>query len=481
MKSRFAVLVTPFLLSFALACSDNPAASKLGVPRGPSFSITPSGTLDDEIIRILTLLPKGLETAATTRWGNVKAKYALGLSDPAQMAVARQMVFELAAWVKMKGPDMDPPPAGESKAGAAGRAVLYMALYVYNGLPHPSPPTYFTGADAVVGLVTPGAAATVVTPTLHAGVAFDAGSVAENTIVVISQNNSAGFTDNCTGPLQTLLCQYPQFYTFEEFPHTRLLKGARFSVCHVSIDGERARHPLADHDRFRLAHAKPASPADYTPGSTILEDFGQSIEILPLASQTFTVCHDVNYTPEAPVEEIGFLSRMGRAFAELMTPKPAYAIDQGLGGVSKSFSPFNDVDPLGRPDRAVQAFTATPACGDCSINPGTHMTLNYTIANIGTAATGDGVPGHILLVESNSEGPPAVYPLGVFGVAQLYPGGAPFVMTNQDVVIPVDVPPGDYIIELTVGIGFFPEIAGADANNTVSIPVTIVSSVPPIG
>jgi hypothetical protein len=479
MKTRFALLVTPLLLLFAVACSDNPAASKLAAPRGAGFEVTPSGTLDQEIMTILALLPKGLETAATTRWGNLKAKYALGLSDPAQMAVAKQMLFDLSAWVTMKGPNMDPPPNNESKAAAASRAVLYMAMYVFKG-PGTSPPTYFTGADAVVGLVTPGAAATVVTPTLHAGVAFEAGSVAENTIIVVSQNNSAGFAPNCTGPLQTLLCQYPQFYTFEQFPHTRLLKGARFSVCHVSIDGERARHPLADHDRFRLAHPKPANPADYTPGSTIRETFGESIEILPLASQTFTVCHDVNYTPETPPEEIGLLGRMGRALAKLMSPKPAYAIDQGLGGVSFSFSPFNDVDPDGRPDRAVQTLTAAPVCGplECLVHPGSHMTLNYSVANIGTAATGDGVPGLVQLVPV---GAGTTYLIGGFGVGQLYPGGSPFVMTNEDVVIPIDAAPGDYTIKVTVGIGFFPEVPADLVNNSASIPVTVVSSTPPIG
>jgi len=97
MKTRFALLVTPLLLLFAVACSDNPAASKLAAPRGAGFEITPAGTLDQEIVTILALLPKGLETAATTRWANLKAKYALGLSDPAQMAVAKQMLFDLSA------------------------------------------------------------------------------------------------------------------------------------------------------------------------------------------------------------------------------------------------------------------------------------------------------------------------------------------------------------------------------------------------
>jgi hypothetical protein len=471
MKTRFVLLVTPLLL-FAVACSDNPAASKLAPPRGAGYEITPIGNLDQNIITILALLPKGLETAATTRWANLKAKYALGATDPAQMAVAKQMLFDLSAWVTMKGPNMDPPPNNESKAAAASRAVLYMSLYVFGG-PETSPPAYFTGADAVVGFVTPGAPATVVTPTAHAGVAFEAGSVAENTIVLVSQNNSSDFGPNCTGPLNTLLCQYPQFYTFEQFPHVRLLKGAKFSVCHTTAGSAREPLGLPDlhiHDRFRLAHDKPANPADYTPGSTIRDQNGESIEILPLISQTFTHCDDTEYTPELPPEEIGLLGRMGRALASLLTPKKAYAIDQGGGGVSFFFSNFNDVDSVGRPDRAVQSFTAVPACGDCSIQPGTHMTLNYTIANIGFAATGDGVPGIIELVPVG-EGTPFL--IGGFGVGQLYPGGPPFVMTNQDVVIPANAPSGNYNIKLTVGIGFFDEIPADLANNSASIPVTV--------
>jgi hypothetical protein len=96
--------------------------------------------------------------------------------------------------------------------------------------------------------------------------------------------------------------------------------------------------------------------------------------------------------------------------------------------------------------------------------------LNYTIANIGFAATGDGVPGIIELVPVG-EGTPFL--IGGFGVGQLYPGGPPFVMTNQDVVIPANAPSGNYNIKLTVGIGIFNEIPADLANNSASIPVTV--------
>ena len=51
-----------------------------------------------------------------------------------------------------------------------------------------------------------------------------------------------------------------------------------------------------------IAGTKPASEADYTPGSTVRE----GIEILPFTSQTFISNCGVNpYLPDVPVEQIG--------------------------------------------------------------------------------------------------------------------------------------------------------------------------------
>jgi hypothetical protein len=420
-------------------------------------------------MQILALYPKGLETAATTRWGNVKSKFAAGLSDPAQMATAKQMVFDLSAWVNQKAPNMDPPPNGETRVSASARVVQYMLMYVYSG-PTTPVPSYSPEADAIVGLVTADAPATIVTPTGHAGVALEAGSVEENTVIVVSQNLTP-YPDNCTGPLQTLLCQYPHFYNFEEFPHKRLLKPAKFAVCHVN--GGTERTPLADHDRFRLAHAKPADPADYTPGSTIRELNGESIEILPLASQTFVTCpeHTIQYS-NASIGS-GLLGRLASAVMKTLTPKTAYAIDQGGGGVSLFFSPFNDVDPDGRPDREVRSLTITPVCGplECGVHPGTHLTVHFAVGNIGTAATGDGVPGIIQLVQPAIEGPPTLSLIGSFGVAQVVPGDS--VVFDQDVTVPNTVAAGDYTVQVTSGIGFFPEVPADLVNNTATAPLTV--------
>src|SRR6266550_4343841 len=98
MKARLATLAGSACVLFTFACSDS-TTSRPTLPGSSSDIIVPIGTLDQNIIQILTLFPKGLETAATTRWGNVKSKYAVGSTDPAQMAVAKQMAFELSDWV----------------------------------------------------------------------------------------------------------------------------------------------------------------------------------------------------------------------------------------------------------------------------------------------------------------------------------------------------------------------------------------------
>jgi len=240
---------------------------------------------------------------------------------------------------------MDTPPNGESKAAAAARLILYMSLYVYSG-PDTPPPPFIPGADDAVGLVTPSAPATIVTPTTHAGVALQAGSVSENTIVVITENPT--FYPQCLGPLTTTerVCQYPLFYTFNEFPHTRLLKTARFAVCHVEVANPRGPANEGIHARVRLAHTLPADPADYTAGSLTGEQYGQ-IEILPSTTQTFSLCTGVAYgSPASDVIGMsGALGWLARAVTRAVTPKSAYAIDQGGGGESLTFSDFNVVDP----------------------------------------------------------------------------------------------------------------------------------------
>ena len=440
-RSRFSTLAVLVLVLAAVACSENPNEIKL-LGR-TSAVVAPTGTLDQNIVDVLKLFPKGLETAATTRWANVKQKYAAGLSDPAQMTVAKQMLFELSAWVQQKTPNMDNPPAGEAKGAASARAVLYMSMYVYGGPSTPTPP-YLPAADATVGIVTPTTAATIVTPTTHAGVKLDAGSVAENTVIVVTQNPTP-YPENCSGPLRTKFCQYPQFYTFEMFPHAPLLKAATFNVCHVNTG--KNRYPLADHERFSLAHTKPADPANYVLGGKVFDGNGESIEILPRVYQDFSHCelgdsYASNNTVGGP---LGALSRFARGLQKMLTPKTAYAIDVGLGGLSLDMSPFNVLDTLSSPDIAVQSVSVSQA----SVHPGDHVALSYSVTNIGTATL---APAHasIVLTPVPIEGAaPPGQQIAAFEIDSIVPL-TPRTGNNLDVAIPSDVSAGAYTLALVI-------------------------------
>jgi probable HAF family extracellular repeat protein len=471
-RTLFSIATGSFFLLTVASCKENPNEVKVVAP-GVSSVISPPATLDQGVVEILSLFPKGLETAATTRWANVKQKYAAGLSDPAQMTVAKQMLFELSDWLKQKTANMDNPPTGETKVAASARAVLYMSMYVYGG-PQTSPPPFIASADNAVGTVTPSAPATIVTPTTHAGVQLEAGSVAENTIIVITQN-PAHFADNCSGPLKTKFCQYPQFYTFEMFPHNRLLKAATFNVCHVN-SGEN-RYPLADHDRFSLAHAKPADPANYVPGGKVFDGNGESIEVLPLVHQTFSTCVGNSYASSAVSNgPLGVLTRLGRGLQKLVTPKTAYAIDVGLGGLSFDTSPFNVLDTLSSPDLAVQSVSVTPP----SARTGDHVALSFTVANIGTAAR-DTSHATIVLTPVPIEGsPPAGQQLGAsFNIPPLAPG-LTSTGTNLDVVIPQNASIGAYTLSLIVDDD--PNFPDANlANNSAAATISVIPSVIDLG
>jgi hypothetical protein len=352
----------PVIALLAVACTDRGTLTVPGGSRASRDVITPQGTLDDNISTLIALFPNGLSTAASSRWSSVKRKYQAGLTDPSQMSVAQSQLFNLSDWVQKKAPTMDTPPNGESQTNAATRLILYMALYVYGG---PLTPPPATGGDVVVGLVTPSAPATIVTPTMHAGVALDAGSVGENTIVVIAENPQ--FYEQCSGPLVTPVCQYPLFYAFNEFPHKRLLKAGSFAVCHAAVGSSRGPDPET-HKRVLLAHTLPGDPADYTPGSLI----AGNAEILPYTTQSFSTCADVTYGSVESV--IGMSSALGwlaHAVAKAVTPKSAYAIDQGGGGTSLDFSDFNVVDPLINSEfiSVTGGFSAPTSVGNHSTTP----------------------------------------------------------------------------------------------------------------
>lgn len=434
MKTRFVVLCSITLAAFATGCSgDSPAGIDPVATNLPI--VTPAGTLDDNVSAGFGLYSGSTATEAAERWNTIKNQYDAGLTDAAQMRAAKRSLFEFASWLTERSVDLRTND-GESKSAAIARVILYASLYVYSG-PGTTPPHYSPRGDAVAGLVVPNRTASIVTPLRRAGVSLPAGAVGENTIVVVSQNVSA-FSSSCSGPLPTLLCQYPQFYNFMQFPQQTLLKDATFAVCHHNVD--KTQPTTVANRNFRLAHPKPDDPGALIPGGSVRDANGERIEILPGASQSLIACGN---------------------------------FEHASAGKARHFGAFNEVDLDGRPDRAVQSLSAAPLCASagCTATLGSRMRVKYAIANVGTAATGDGVPGVIMLVKPRREGTGLSKLVGSFYVGQIAPGQS--MSFDREVTIPASLPPGTYSVVVTVGAGFFNELPGALGNNSDAVPLSI--------
>ena len=319
MRSRVVAGLVGFV-ALSLSCSDSPApGSPVSLdPRSASVQLnTVEGLIE-------ALFPGGLENAALQRWDATEKALEKG-----DTKIANRHMTQLADFVlRTQGQDrLDDPDGTDPMTVNDGvlRLISLMFGAVHPG--EPAPPTNLAG-DYIIAVVD-GSHQTVVTPFHYAGVEFPAGAAAEPFVLVIKENTSEFSGEPCDGPLDTALCQYPRFYTFDPFPHVRLTRQATFGVC-VVVSGPRAPSKAID-DRLRLAHDAPAdAPRDgyqYVPGRL------RGIEILPYVQTKFLDCHR-----QIRSEVIGFLE-------DLLLPKKAWAIDMGGGGESDAFSNFNVVDP----------------------------------------------------------------------------------------------------------------------------------------
>jgi hypothetical protein len=299
----------------------------------------------------MTLYKKGQENDFLQHWEQIKKEYTQGQTDPKKLVQAKKHLNDLIKHILQETPGKmeDDPPDGESPDAAASRLIQYMLLYIYGG-PDTDPPPYFPGADNAVGILHPNQPLTLITDEGGAGVHFDKGSTDVDRVIVITMNPEPWF--NCDGPLYTTLCQYPLFFDIQSFPDPGpLLKVAIASVCHPPVGEDYGPPDEATHLRLRLAHTAPEDESGYVPGGTVLIDEGNNIEILPLVSQGFHFCENIEYNPPpgdfeeySALRELKHLAmRVGKFFL----PKSAYAIDQGGGGGFELFSPFNNVDTEG--------------------------------------------------------------------------------------------------------------------------------------
>ena len=392
---RRSMLVTGSLLVLASACGDSTAPPTVQIaPSAGRYQLTQTGTLDSEIrALIVALFPTGLEPAALARWDAITAKVALN-----DLTNAKSKLTNFAKWVMQKEPQMDPPPNNESVVAASARLVLYMSLYVYSGPNTPVPANFGAGADAGLEVVTPGSPALLQTPLKHASAKFDQGTVTDDAIVIVTQNTNF-YQQKCSGPFTTRYCQYPLYYHFQVFPQQKFKKLVHMAVCHVATGNNYGPLPGVDHNQFVLIHTKPASATDYTPGGLPVP--GEGIEILPKnltrdPANPIVSCPGTAYpqvalftVPRAPdgmfARALALAARAGNGAARLVahavTPRNAYAIDNGEEHNTALWSEFENVDTLGHPDIKVSGSTLSAS----PVLAGSAVTLTYTVGNGGTA------------------------------------------------------------------------------------------------
>jgi alpha-tubulin suppressor-like RCC1 family protein len=462
-----AVIAAGTLLTLG-ACADRDAASITGIRRAPAHL---EETLDGQIsAMIAAIFPPREGNPIATMWSGAKKK--AQLNDPR----AGSSLLDVVALIRKATPKIIPPPSLTQDAAAA-QLVLLMSLYVHAGPATQPPPALTPESDAKLALVLPTEAQTVQTPSHQAVVVFAQGAVSQPTIVVISKEDRH-FDEECSGPLPTTRCQYPQFYQFDVFPDVRLNIPALVAVCHVTAGDHRTAR--ADHERFRLAHQTPTDPAAYHPEGTIEGD----IEILPLVSVgDLTSCEDTEYHDHAMLppgagllERLAFrtksqLRRAAHALGTLVTPKSLYAIDRGGGGSVFMFSDFAVIDPQSQADLSVPGpFTASLS----SVVRGQPVTVDaFDITNDGTGPAGRFV--NQILLASNASLSEDVVALATLPTGGLNPEVVLRVASTV-VTIPVGTAPGTYWLGVQVD-GALTVTELDEENNVRSVQITVTDPI----
>jgi hypothetical protein len=438
MRHRFRHLTLGLLL-VGLACADAPTTPSLR----PFDAILKHTELEDFIqAAIDRYLPRGFESAVEARWATVKQKKNAG-----DLAGSIQQLNTLSLWIDKKTNDIT-VPTGETvtKGQAAALIILNMARWVYEGA-EADPQAVPTG-DVAVEIVPAGAPLQMVVPSQHASVVWDAGATQEDRVVVMLEDPGT-YTGQCEGPLPTTYCQYPLFYKVESYPHLRLQTPGRMAVYLLTTGDRRPiEYPqdepgAGEHgpvgERVRLAHQAPPNEADRTPGGVIKGN----IEVLPLAtSQTgLADCDAPSTLGMGPVEKAMHLAM--RYVGKAISPKNAYAYDQGPEHDFSFFSNFNAVDTASAPDIAVDNAVFNP--GTLGATP-TPRSLSYSISNTsrrsngGATATARNVFARAYISSNNTLEPGTDFLLGTSNFGVLPPNGTPQPVTHSGFELPIEGP-----------------------------------------
>ena len=168
---------------------------------------------------------------------------------------------------------------------------------------------------------------TVVTGTQQAGVMIPGGTLSHPVTITVTP-----ITGNFTfpaGPLNTKLDQYGPFFEFKVVPEQAFTTAVLAASC-ITAAGS-APPPLS----VDIAH-----------------NVGDSLEILPTESVPFLVCGGATGLARQPSAfelarsgEYGkAFKRLGSSIVDIFSPTHVYASAAGIGGRTKSFSPFGGVD-----------------------------------------------------------------------------------------------------------------------------------------
>ena len=306
---------------FVVACTDSRPTAPAHpdhpeAPRIPRFAALPAPcdpsvltTLNAQAAALFTTDPQG-QQAVSSQLRNINSSCVFERpSTQAQVKALQQFVLQKLNGGSLVDPEVGPPTLQGHVADFLTNLFLFAGFKV-----------------AGAGTATPSSPVTVVTPDLMAGVFIPAGAVTQEVVIIITP-----LPDNTTLPNNP----YPTYPPAVDI--TTSIGPITFAVPIVVGLCEDPTVPVNVQPNLRIGH-----------GLT-----NNTTEILPLAPPpSFLTC----YGPLAMNEPLHFdrrhllgsaqrlLAWAGRHVVDVLTPKNAYAIHGGLGGLTSSLSPFKAVD-----------------------------------------------------------------------------------------------------------------------------------------
>ena len=328
--------VLAVLMSAVFAACGDPTSSSRPLPVAPSAPrALDQAALEAQINNLINSLYAPTDQGASfSAFARIKAQVASGRTATAEASVIAFVRDALAAYKsgQLQDPNGDQPPST-----ADALRDLVNSVSEFGGLAPPIPPSNPLGGDGAVAVVGP-TGGTVVTTSGFGGVQFPPGALPADVIVVVERLPNP--TEVKKGPLPTTLDQYPLFYDFSTTPPVaQFAQPVTVGICRLEVGEPFAPATQAIANRLVLAHPDPSNPA--------------TVELLEKVAAPFVDCAGVSLARAAsPSQPRGFLARAldvvrgaGARVAGVFMPTPLYAVHGGLGGLTRSFSPFGAVDP----------------------------------------------------------------------------------------------------------------------------------------